>query len=196
MFYQKNFLLDDISNYRFFLHFIIEKTKSNPIENETYNLKVYKQLSLKISDEKLYEYFLEGKNVHIVISKSYSEFIDDLNYLFIYRPDYNPNGYRNAFYITHKGIDFRQKMKFVKNNSTINYKKNKNFNKKQWREYKGFYKDKAKRNGKRHEKPNKKFKQCRNRAFRRAMNDLLKNNDFDKIDNKLIKLYYDLWDWF
>lgn len=92
-----------------------------------------------------------------------------------------------------KFITVKQKQcKFVKNKSVI---KNKHYNKekKDWREFKKFSKDKAKTG---FNQSNKFYKKIKNREFRNYNKSLIKNERFDDcLDSIKMLSNYD-WDWY
>lgn len=200
MFYVKNPELNEIDNYRFFLHYVFNKLPQfSSVCNNRNIFPDYYDQALKRLNPKLLYYFHQGKIVYQAIPQkvNFSQFLSNLNYHFIYQPHYNPMAYRSRFYTYHQGINFRQNLSFVKNQVNAHPKvlDQKTIQKNDWRISKGFDKDKSKRGGKKFDKPNKKFKQSCNRNFRHAQRQLIKEQKFEEVFDEQLKLYYDLWDW-
>lgn len=197
MFYVKNPHFSEFENYLFFLDYVYKKIPEYASANNYSNDKDFYKKLFKRFTPKLLCFYHEGKVIYQSIPKdiSFVQFVKNINYSFIYRPNYNPNAYRSRFYTFHGGVDFREPMKFIKNKSNINKKEfsEKDLYKKEWRKYKGFQKDQSK--NKNFDKPNKKFKMNKNRCFRHKQNQLIREQKFDEIYDNQIFLYYNLWDW-
>lgn len=200
MFYVKSPHFSEFENYLFFLDYVYKKVPEYTSAKSYENInKDYYKKTLKRFNQRLFEFYHEGKNVYQAIPKDicFSQFVTHVDYNYIYRPHYNPNAYRSRFYTFHNEVNFRQPMKFVKNMSNIQPKVvcEKELQHKEWRKAKGLDKDKAKRNGKPFQKPNKKFKEFHNRMFRHMQNQLIREEQYDQVYDKQLFLYYDLWDW-
>ena len=101
---------------------------------------------------------------------------------------------RDWFYRDH-GCDFRQALGFVKNFAEI--KNSPDYDKINWRKYKGIERDKAKSgSGRSRFRAGKNFaKKHSNRSYRSHIRKLMNNEEWDKIESISSVLFFDPWDW-
>ena len=181
-----------------YVRFAYKKLFQVPFPTDRYWAGRNKSIS-NTQKETLIHLYTDGFFVFRVLKMAFDQFemilIHNKSYKYIpTRPLFYLQEYNGEIFYYNNSNPFRKRLKYIKNEATIS-EKEVDTNKLDWRLKKGFSRDYHRQ----HRSPNGSrktiSKRSANRANRRWENQMIQQDNFEAIDSKKDRYFYDPWDW-